>query len=296
MGKYLPVIKTAECKSLTKAGQVLGYTQPSLSYIINNIENELGCKLFHRDQRGVVLTETGERLLEQMKKIEEQEEELHQLAKASQNGLLRVGIFPSVASQWMPGILEAFYREYPQTMVKLDHQSSYLYGEMGVREHKLDCCFFTGTCPRGLETVALYEDPYFLVVHRDDPLASYPSVRIEDFQDRTFIPNNESWDEGSSQRELYQVLSRNSRFDFQAQENTTCIALVEQGLGITLLPRLTLLDLAALGGNVVAIPLEGDYVRRISLLCPAKDRHSPLLAAFLRITKQKVEQWETAKK
>ena len=40
MGKYAPVIKTAECGSMTRAAQTMGYTQPSLGYIINNIENE----------------------------------------------------------------------------------------------------------------------------------------------------------------------------------------------------------------------------------------------------------------
>lgn len=59
MGKYLPVIKTAECGSLTKAAHVLGYTQPSLGYIINNIEDELGVKLFYRDQRGSPSPRTG---------------------------------------------------------------------------------------------------------------------------------------------------------------------------------------------------------------------------------------------
>ncbi|MFR5902977.1 MAG: LysR family transcriptional regulator [Neglectibacter timonensis] len=46
MGKYAPVIKTAECGSMTRAAQTMGYTQPSLGYIINNIENELGVKIF----------------------------------------------------------------------------------------------------------------------------------------------------------------------------------------------------------------------------------------------------------
>ena len=59
MGKYAPVIKTAECGSMTRAAQTMGYTQPSLGYIINNIENELGVKIFYRDQRGVTLTEAG---------------------------------------------------------------------------------------------------------------------------------------------------------------------------------------------------------------------------------------------
>ena len=51
MGKYLPVIVTAECGSLTRAAQTLGYTQPSLGYIISNLEEELGAKIFFRSQR-----------------------------------------------------------------------------------------------------------------------------------------------------------------------------------------------------------------------------------------------------
>ena len=78
MGKYAPVIKTAECGSMTRAAHVLGYTQPSLGYIINNIENDLGVKLFYRDQRGVTLTETGSDLLKPMRKIEAMEDEMQE--------------------------------------------------------------------------------------------------------------------------------------------------------------------------------------------------------------------------
>lgn len=108
MGKYLPVIKTAECGSMTRAAQVLGYTQPSLGYIINNIEDELGVKLFYRDQRGVTLTDAGTTLLEIMRQIEATEDKLREAALASQGALLRVGIVPSVACQWMPAALQSF--------------------------------------------------------------------------------------------------------------------------------------------------------------------------------------------
>lgn len=290
MGKYLPIIKTAECKSLTKAGQILGYTQPSLSYIINNIEEELGCKLFHRDQRGVTLTEEGEQLLGAMREAEEMEERVKQLAKASRGGLLRVGIFPSVSVQWMPRILEAFYEAHSETTVKLEHQLSYLQGELGVKEHKLDCCFFTGNCPRGLEIFPLFDDPYFLVVKRDDPLATYPSVCVEDIKERVFIPTSESVDEGSALREIYHVLNPNSRFDFAPQEDKTCMALVAQGLGITILSKLSLMYLCP-GKNLAMIPLQGDYIRRISLLCLREGKRSPLTTAFLRIVQREVGKW-----
>lgn len=295
MGKYLSIIKTAECKSLTKAGQVLGYTQPSLSYIINNIEDELGCKLFYRDQRGVVLTEMGEQLLEYMKQIEELEERIHQLARASQGGLLRVGIFPSVATQWMPRILEEFYQAYPKAVVKLEHMLGYLHGELGVREHRLDCCFFVGTCPRGLEMVPLFEDRYFCLVRQGDPLAGKPSVSVEELRERTFIPNSESADECSVLREVCQSLGENSRFDFTPQEDATCIAMVEQGLGVTILSGLSMIDLIP-GKDVAAVPLQEDYTRGIGLLCPPGAKRSPLVTAFLRIVQRKVEEWEEENK
>lgn len=171
MGKYAPVIKTAECGSMTRAAHVLGYTQPSLGYIINNIENDLGVKLFYRDQRGVTLTETGSDLLKLMRKIEAMEDELQEAARVSQWELLRVGIFAGVSAQWMPEILEVFSKTYPKVVVKLETEKNPLAGELALREHRLDCCFHGTKCPPGMELIPLYKDPYYLVVSKHSPLA-----------------------------------------------------------------------------------------------------------------------------
>ena len=149
MGKYAPVLKAAECGSMTRAAQSMGYTQPSLGYIINNIENELGVKIFYRDKRGVTPTEAGIGLLEIMRQIEAMENHLQEAARVSKQELLRVGILSSVASQWMPEILENFYQFYPEVVVKLENEPYYFTGEQGVKEHKLDCAFFAGHCPAG---------------------------------------------------------------------------------------------------------------------------------------------------
>ena len=172
MGKYAPVLKAAECGSMTRAAQTMGYTQPSLGYIINNIENELGVKIFYRDQRGVTPTEVGVGLLDIMRQIEAMENRLQETARVSKQELLRVGILSSVAAQWMPEILETFYQVYPEVVVKLENEPYYLTGELGVKEHKLDCCFFAGRCPSGLEALPLYEDLYYLVVGSDSELST----------------------------------------------------------------------------------------------------------------------------
>ena len=296
MGRYLPVIKTAECGSLTRAAHVLGYTQPSLGYIINNIEDELGIKLFYRDQRGVTLTEAGAPLLEIMKKIEGMEELLRETARASAGGLLRVGIFSSVASQWLPAILREFYERYPSALVKLSHQFYYLNGELGVKDHSLDCAFFTGNCPPGLEAVPLYQDPYCLVVSADHPLAKQNTVALSSFTgEERFIPTNESFDSESAIWDVYQTFAQSNVVDFEPQENHMAIAMAEAGLGLTILPGLDLVDLSA-NHRVKALALEEGLTRTISLLCPREAERPALANAFLSIARSVVERWRVEKK
>ena len=291
MGKYRPIIVTAECGTLTRAGKILGYTQPSLGYIINNIEDELGVKLFYRDQRGVTLTEAGAPLLEVMKKIEAMEDHLRQMARAGAGGLLRVGIFPSVASQWLPAILREFYEKHPGALVKLSHQFYYLNGEIGVKDHSLDCAFFTGKCPPGLEAVALYQDPYYLVVSADHPLAGQEAVALSSLTGaERFIPTNESFDSESAIWDVYQTFSQSNLVDFEPQENHMAIAMTEAGLGMTILPGLDLVDLSA-NHRVKALPLAEGLTRTISLLCPRESERTPLTAAFLSIARATVEKW-----
>ena len=290
MGRYLPVIKTAECGSLTRAAHLLGYTQPSLGYIINNIEDELGVKLFYRDQRGVTLTGAGVQLLEIMKKIEEMENQLRQTARAAAGGLLRVGIFSSVASQWLPAILREFYGKHPDALVKLSHQFYYLNGEIGVKDHSLDCAFFTGKCPPGLEAVPLYQDPYYLVVSRDHPLAEQDRADLSVLGEERFIPTNESFDSESAIWDVYQTFSQSNLVDFEPQENHTAIAMAEAGLGMTILPGLDLVDLSA-NHRVKALPLKEGLTRTISLLCPRESERPALASAFLSIAKAEVERW-----
>ncbi len=293
MGKYRPIIVTAECGTLTRAGKILGYTQPSLGYIISNLETELGVKIFHRDQRGVRLTEAGASIIDIMRQIEDMEDHLREVIHTSQESLLRVGIFPSVSAQWMPAIIAEFRKTYPNTAIKLQHQSWYLDGELGVKEHTLECAFFTGKCPAGLESIPLHLDPYYLVVGEDSALADLEEVSIYDIAGKyPFIPTTESFDsESAIWTKVYKEFVKHNLVDFEPQENQTCIAMVESGLGVTILPGLSLYDLLP-SRRVKAVPFKEEVTRTISLLCPPKEERSSVTSAFLQLVQQQVLAWE----
>lgn len=292
MGKYYPVIRTAECGSLNRAAQALGYTQPSLAYIINNIESELGGKIFHRDRQGVTLTENGVRMLETMRQIEVLEARLQREATLGREEVLRVGMLPSVASQWMPEVLMEFYQQYPDAAVKLEHLRYYREGELGVREHRLDCSFYIGREPPGLESIPLYEDPYYLVVSRDSELANRTEVSVQEVKGKyCFIPNNESYDSESAIWEVYQSFHKRNRMESQSYENQMAVGLVERNLGVTLLAGMALRE-AISDRWVKAIPLKENLNRTICLICPREVEPSSLMGGFLRIVQQTVENWE----
>ena len=293
MGKYRPIIVTAECGTLTRAGKILGYTQPSLGYIISNLETELGVKIFHRDQRGVRLTEVGASIIDIMRQIEQMEDHMREVIHTSQESLLRVGIFPSVSAQWMPGIIAEFRKLYPDTAIKLQHQSWYLDGELGVKERTLECAFFTGKCPAGLESIPLHVDPYFLIVGEGNEFYDKEEVSVYEVGGKyPFIPTTESFDsESAIWSEVYKDFSKHNLVDFEPQENQTCIAMVESGLGVSILPELSLYDLLPTR-KVRAIPLKEEVSRTISLLCPAKEERSAVTSAFLQLVQRQVVAWE----
>ena len=144
--------------------------------------------------------------------------------------------------------------------------------------------------------VPLYTEPYYLVVAKDHPLAGRRAVSLQDLdQAGHFLPTNESFDEGNAQRDFFQQLNRNLLLDFQPQENQMAIGLVEKGMGITVLPGLTLLDLIP-NRAVKVIPLKEDLARTVSLLCPKEAERSHLTNVFLRLTRQQVAQWKVAQR
>ncbi|WP_279011435.1 LysR family transcriptional regulator, partial [Synergistes jonesii] len=120
--KYEVIIKAAECRNLTKAGEFFGYTQSGVSHMIKVVEEELGFRVLSRSRSGVSLTPEGERIIPVLREIARWNENLVQIA-ADINGLvcgnLRVGVFSSVAIHWLPRILRDFQADYPHISIDI---------------------------------------------------------------------------------------------------------------------------------------------------------------------------------
>lgn len=290
MGKYLPILLAAQYGSLNKAASLLGYAQPSMMYIINKMEDELGVKLFYRTKRGVTPTPAGSKLLEVMAEIEEQEANIRHIAQSYQEDQLRIGTFPGMPGRWISGLLAAMGKEKPDTRVMLETFSRYQDGLEAVKRSTLSCSFSAIADPSGVDALPLRDDPYFLVLAADHPLARYESLSLAEVLGTVpLIQNPESYDPGGVLWEFYQKTENVFLADSTPPDYIFSLSLTEQGLGATLLPGL-LLDEFPQRDALRFLPLTDGPRRTLTLLCPKKADRSAAVNDFIDLVERFVKE------
>lgn len=143
--KYKYIATVAELHSISKAAQKLYISQPALTRIIINVENELGMPLFNRSVLPIQLTFAGERYLEEAKRIISIDEALrNELLEISEmkRGILNIGTNYAASALWLPHILPAFHKEYPGIVINLIQKSSLLF-ESDLIKGDIDLAFTT---------------------------------------------------------------------------------------------------------------------------------------------------------
>ncbi|WP_138495565.1 LysR family transcriptional regulator [Paenibacillus pinistramenti] len=114
----------AKTGSLSQAAKVLYLTQPSVSHAIKQLEDSFGIPLFHRNARGVVLTQEGSMLysyIEQSQILISIAEEKMAALKNLESGELRIGGSDSLFKHYLLPYLESFHRKYPGIRLHLNH-------------------------------------------------------------------------------------------------------------------------------------------------------------------------------
>ena len=115
-------LAAAETGSFSKAAEALSYTPSGVNQLVSALEKEVGFSLFSRSTKGVALTANGQLLLPVIREILHQEDRLFELS-AQMNGLLigtvTIAAYSSIATHWLPAVISAFQRDYPQIHINL---------------------------------------------------------------------------------------------------------------------------------------------------------------------------------
>lgn len=275
--KYEAFVKTAELGSLTKAAEVLGSTQSRISHILSDLEEEYGFSLMQRSRSGIELTVAGNLLLPKLKAILQNEKEIQELIGDIRNadaGTVRLGAFTSVAVHWLPGMIRSFQEAHPRAELEMLN-GDYHDMEQWLRNGAVDLGFVTLPAPAGVRTITLAQDPLVAILPKGHRLAALDRIPIEQLDQDPFISLLQS-----SSHDIHRALDNagvRPNIKYTTKDDYAILAMVEQGLGISIVPQLLLQGRSQ---NLVVRPLEPQASRTIALAIP-EGPALPMVEAFI---------------
>ncbi|HEY2255314.1 MAG TPA: LysR family transcriptional regulator [Variovorax sp.] len=277
-------VTVGETQSFAVAARVLHLSQPALSRRISHLEDTLGVRLFDRTTRSVELTLLGRRFLGQVRGlVEDLDRCVLSLRDAAdlEAGDVTVGVVLSTIHHFMPPVIRSFREQHPQVLVRIIEEGA---DEVlaSVKQGEADFALnYIGMQDPELEFTPLLKEPYVLACPADHPLAKRRSV---------------AWEELAA-HPLARVAhaSRNRLFIDQAlaelpplprpicevRHVSTLIGLVEHGLGLAVVPQLTLPRQPA---SVVGVRLDQPAIgRTLGIIRRSGRSLSPAAAAFAEL-------------
>lgn len=276
--KYMAFVKTVEYGSFTKAAEILNYSQSGISRMINDLEKEWQIILLERGKTGVKLTSDGLRLLpcaknvcKEYEKLQMQVDELNGL----QSGLIRIGTFSSVATHWLPNIIKAFQKDYPN----IDYElllGDYTEIEEWILEGRVDCGFLRLPAHNVLETIFIEQDKLLAILPENHPMADYEKLPVAALCSEPFMLL-----EKGAKAEISEIFERcnlTPNVRFTTWDDYAIMSMVESGLGISILPQLILKRVPY---RIIAKELDIPAYRNIGLALRNKKAASLAVKRFL---------------
>ena len=279
-------VAVGEEQHYKRAAQRLRLAQPALSRQIQDLEEEIGFKLFDRLPRGVKLNAAGKCFLEDARRILNEVNEAAARAKrvaSGQTGTLRVGFVESIS--WhgaVPDSFRQFRERQPDAELQLKPASSFEHTE-AVHSGRLDAAFvFTiANIGRELEQPPIASLNLMLAAPKGHPLTKFKRLRLRDLNDVAFVwfPRRES--PAYYDRLMHECFRGGLKSPHIVQEGVneaTILSLVSCGLGVAFVSSATRWrcpeSVALLPVTDLKLPLPFALIWR-------KDNASPLLEKFV---------------
>lgn len=278
-----------DLKHFTRAAERCHTSQSAFSVMIQKLESAVGTKLFERDTRNVTLTPEGELFAEVARSlVSEIESAFDDMSDyvARRRGRVAVAALPSLAANGLPAVIAEYKKLYPGVSVSLyDALSDQCLSLL--RQGKADLVLTApGSNFNEFDSKTLCSDPFYLVCRRDHPLAKKRIVQVDRLAGCEIIHLAKS----SSVRQHVDNLLRDVQTihsGFEVEHLATVAGLVKQGLGVTLVPELTLFQFRQL--DLVAIPLESQGLMRPILIAKRKDQALSIAAqAMLELIEKRI--------
>jgi LysR family hydrogen peroxide-inducible transcriptional activator len=272
MSSYMPTLKQlqylvalSEHAHFGKAAESCYVTQSTLSAGIRELESLIGVTLVERTRRVVRFTALGERIVEKAYRVLREAEELASIAQAAGTpltGELRMSVIPTIAPFLLPQLLPKLRDDKPQLKLYLREEPSQAAID-SLRHGHVDCVLMALPYATGdVESAYLFSDRLFVAFPKDDPRDPPDYIQPDSIDETRLL----LLEDGHCLKD--HALAACNRPELRAEARMmgtslhTLVQMVDNGLGLTLLP-----EMAIRGGildhtSISARPLRADHAYR----------------------------------
>lgn len=232
-------IQVAETSSFTRAGEILGYSQPTISFQIKQLENELGVQLFDRIGHTISLTEDGREVLVYAQQICHMMQEMTQTAnkKFEPDGSVHLGMADSFCMPLVVSRFKEFREKYPKVSMKLTAAgTSDLYRMLDHNEIDIACTLDEPIYDTSYVIAQEEKVNVHFVCSTQHPLANQEELSVEDLMSQPFMVS----EKGMSYRRLLDENLAKRSLEIQpvlemSNADLLCL-LVGENMGLSFLP------------------------------------------------------------
>lgn len=259
------ILAVNQFRHFAKAAEYCRVTQPTLSAMIQKLEEELDTRIFDRSQQPVCPTPVGIHIIEQAQNILVQANRIKNIIeeeKHSLTGTFKLGILPTVAPYLLPRFFPQLMKKYPDLDIRV----------VEMKTNDIKKALQTGEIDAGivaslagmeeLQQTPLFYEQFFAYVSREDALFNNEVIRTSD------LNGEQLWllDEGHCFRDqlvrFCQMKSaRASQLAYHLGSMETFMRMVENGKGVTFIPELAVLQLG---------DAQKELVRSFAIPCPTR--------------------------
>lgn len=242
------IVAVAREKHFGRAAEACFVSQPTLSVAIKKLEDELEVKLFERSANEVAVTPLGEEIVRQAQSVLEQAAAIKEIAKRGKDplaGPLKLGVIYTIGPYLLPDLVRQAIARTPQMPLMLQENFTARLLEM-LRTGEMDCAIMAEPFPdTGLAIAPLYDEPFLAAVPVTHPFAERKTISAEELKQETMLLLGTGHCFRDHVLEVCPEFARFSsnaegiRKSFEGSSLETIKHMVAAGMGVTLVPRLS---------------------------------------------------------
>lgn len=277
---YKVFYEVAEQGSFARAAENLHITSSAVSHTIARLEEQMGFPLFIRDRRGIVITNEGRQVLENVKDIIMCDNRLMQESAqivGLSKGSVRIGAYSSVTVEWLPDIIASYHERYPGIRVTVE-QGGYSNVIELMRRGAVDIGFLSENVPvdESYSIMPIYKDPMVCIAPPGMFRKNKKNVTMDELRDRTFILQSPGFD--ADVRALMREYEVDPKHEFIIRSDIAMVALVSKGIGVAIAPELSV---RAFSDRVRVLRIKPEVCRTVELAVPQREFMTPAAHAMV---------------